>query len=479
MSRSRKHGWVSRPSVETGAVVRREDVGGHGGARSARPTRPRLRSTVDPKRLALLVAVLAALAGGRAAGAAASTGPPPHPAPPAAAGHTAADLGLGAMVGFRALYRDLTAHYDGFVRELWVPYTAWNGQHREAALLLPSWYGPKLDPPIPLVISPHGRGGTAAGNARLWGDLPAFGPFAVVNPQGQGRRLIKYSWGWSGQIADLARMPQILEHALPWLHVAPHRIYAVGSSMGGQETLLLDALHPRLLAGAVALDSATNMAARFRAFPGLHGGRELQQFARAEIGGTPSSAPAAYAARSPLSYARVLATDRVPLYIWWSTRDRVVVDQNMESGLLYREIKRINPAAPVYQYIGSWAHSTEMNPLSQLPSAVVELGLISLDQALLGVAVSEGFAAPQMQDGIATLLLPVQIPEQIPVPGGVAHSALTAALRVPTGVVQVLSELQVPHPHSAGPAGRAPTSGGAPAAAGQTAPGQASAPAAA
>jgi hypothetical protein len=150
----------------------------------------------------------------------------------------------------------------------------------------------------------------------------------------------------------------------------------------------------------------------------------------------------------------------------------------MESGLLYREIKRINPAAPAYQYIGSWAHSTEMNPLSQLPSAVVELGLISLDQALLGAAVSEGFAAPQMQDGIATLLLPVQIPEQIPVPGGVAHSALTAALRVPTGVVQALSELQVPHAHSAGPAGRAPTTS-APAATGQTAPGQASGPPAA
>ena len=364
---------------------------------------------------------------------------------------------LRPLLSRRSLDRIWTIHY-----------LAHDFRVRRAFVILPRWYGPHDDPPIPLVISPHGRGVSARFTVRLWGNLPALGPFAVVCPEGQGRRLTLFSWGDPGEIDDLARMPTIAHEELPWLHVDQRRVYAVGGSMGGQETLLLDALHPRLLAGAVALDSATNMAARYRAFSTLPGRQELQKLARAEVGGTPNSAPAAYAARSPLGYARILATDGVPLYIWWSTRDLVVVDQNMESGLLYREIKRINPAAPVYQYIGSWAHSTEMNPLSQLPSAVVELGLISLDQALLGAAVSEGFAAPQMQDGIATLLLPVQIPEQIPVPGGVAHSALTAALRVPTGVVQVLSELRVPHPHSAGPAGRAATTS-APSATGQAA----------
>ena len=43
--------------------------------------------------------------------------------------------------------------------------------------------------------------------------------------------------------------------------VDPHRIYAFGGSMGGQETLLLVALHPRLLAGAAAFDPATDMVA--------------------------------------------------------------------------------------------------------------------------------------------------------------------------------------------------------------------------
>jgi pimeloyl-ACP methyl ester carboxylesterase len=340
----------------------------------------------------------------------------------------------GGTIGFRALYGDLALRHDALVRSVWVPYRAWNGARREALLVLPAWYGPRLDPAIPLVISPHGRGGTAAGNAALWGDLPAYGPFAVVNPQGQGRRLIRYSWGWRGQISDLARMPQLLQHALPWLHVESGAVYAVGSSMGGQETLLLDALHPRLLAGAVALDSATSMAARYAAFATLPGDHGLQALARDEIGGTPTSAAAAYAARSPLSYAQTLATDGVPLYIWWSTRDEVVVDQYEESGLLYRDIERIDPRAPVHQYVGDWAHSAEMTPLSQLPVALLELGLIRLDGTL---------ASPPPGAGgqLDSLLVPVEIPPQIPTLTGRARTMLSAELRIPTGIAGSLTGL--------------------------------------
>ena len=50
---------------------------------------------------------------------------------------------------------------------------------------------------------------SAAVNARFWGNLPAEGDFAVVNPGGEGRRLRQYSWGDPGQIDDLARMPDL------------------------------------------------------------------------------------------------------------------------------------------------------------------------------------------------------------------------------------------------------------------------------
>jgi poly(3-hydroxybutyrate) depolymerase len=236
--------------------------------------------------------------------------------------------------------------------------------------------------PIPLVISPHGRGGNPQANADLWGGLPAFGPFAVINPQGQGRVLTAYSWGWKGEIADLARMPKIIEEALPWFHVDHRRVYAIGSSMGGQETLLLTALYPKLLTAAAPLDSPTDMAARYNAFPSLRNGAGLQQLAQIEIGGTPASNPRAYAARSPMSYVNQLAFGGVPIDIWWSRNDKIVVNQSTESGRLDRAIMRANRKAPVEQFVGSWAHSAEMSPLARLPLALVDLKIVELDEPL-------------------------------------------------------------------------------------------------
>ena len=289
---------------------------------------------------------------------------------------------LRELIGFRVRYRDLLRRHDELVRTVTVRYRAWNGATRRALLVLPRWYGPRRHPRIPLVISPHGRGLQPQTNVRFWGGLPAFGPFAVVSPEGQGRRLVLYSWGWRGQIDDLARMPRILQTALPWFHVDSSRIYAVGGSMGGQETLLLTALHPRMLAGASALDSATDMTARYNAFALLPDGPLLQQLARIEIGGTPLTAPAAYAARSPIDHVRELAYSGVPLHIWWSLRDRIVVDQQHESGRLYHAILAANPEAPVTEYIGTWAHTAEMQATARLPLALVKLKLIKLDEPL-------------------------------------------------------------------------------------------------
>jgi poly(3-hydroxybutyrate) depolymerase len=102
-----------------------------------------------------------------------------------------------------------------------------------------------------------------------------------------GRRLPLHSWGWQGQIADLARMPDLVRHAKPWLHIDSRRIYAVGGSMGGQETLLLIGQHPGLLAGAAAFDSVTNLYTRYPDFALIRNGRRLQALARLEVGGTP------------------------------------------------------------------------------------------------------------------------------------------------------------------------------------------------
>ena len=265
---------------------------------------------------------------------------------------------------------------DRGVRVMKISYRAHDGFSRRAYLILPAWYGPSNHPAIPLVISPHGRGVGAWENVRRWRDLPARGGFAVINPEGQGRKLTLFSWGDPGEIRDLAQMPQIAEHAVPWLRIDRRRVYAFGGSMGGQETLLLLARFPRLLAGAASFDAPTNMAARYRAFDRLPFGVGLQRLARREIGGTPRTNPAGYEIRSPLDWAGKIASAGVPLQIWWSTRDRTVSDQAHESGLFYRDVKRLNASAPVSQFVGTWAHTTEMNAHGYLPYALSRFGLL-------------------------------------------------------------------------------------------------------
>jgi pimeloyl-ACP methyl ester carboxylesterase len=252
-----------------------------------------------------------------------------------------------------------------------IRYRAHDGVVRNAWLLLPADYHGQR---IPLVISPHGRGVGALQNVRFWGDLPGEGDFAVVNPAGQGRRLRYFSWGDPGEIADLARMPAIVEaHGV---RVDRRRIYAIGGSMGGQETLLLVARYPHLLAGAAAFDPATDMVRRYRDFAELPHGRVLQTLAREEIGGTPASDLRAYELRSPDHYVRQLAFSGVPLQIYWSTRDRIIVDQTHEAGALADDIRELNPRAELWDFEGEWAHTAEMQSDRRLPRALARFGLL-------------------------------------------------------------------------------------------------------
>jgi pimeloyl-ACP methyl ester carboxylesterase len=239
-----------------------------------------------------------------------------------------ASLVLVSVATLVGLPKTASATGPPAVRVIPISYRAHDGLMRRADVIVPADYVPGT--PIPLVISPHGRGVGAGLNVRRWGRLPALGDFAVVNPEGQGRALTLFSWGDPGEIRDLARMPDIVEEALPWRRVDRHRVYAFGGSMGGQETLLLVAHFPHLLAGAAAFDAPTNMAARYRAFVG-----------------------------QPRS-----------------TRDRVVTDQRDESGLLYRTIKRLNPSAPVREYVGTWAHTSEMKSGGYLPYALSRFRLL-------------------------------------------------------------------------------------------------------
>jgi dienelactone hydrolase len=266
----------------------------------------------------------------------------------------------------------------GGVRVWTVRYRAHNGLPRVAHVALPAGVGPGNNPPLPLVISPHGRGLTGAANLRFWGDLPARGGFALISPDGHGRVLPLHLWGWEGQIADLANMQYVAKATLPWLRIRPHAVYAMGGSMGGQETLLLLAGHRRLLAGAASFDAPTDLARRYRDFPRISGGRHLQELARREVGGTPQSHPGAYARRSPIARARAIAFSGVPLQLYWSVADEIVLDQEHHSAHLFRRIKTLKPDAAVTAFSGSWTHSGGMPAL--LPGALRRFGLLPAEQ---------------------------------------------------------------------------------------------------
>ena len=158
--------------------------------------------------------------------------------------------------------------------------------------------------------------------------------------------------------------------------------------MGGQETLLLVARHPDLLAGAVAMDSVTDLARRYGQLPGVPCnpaclqrwgapfGRVLQATLRREVGGAPPDEPLEYAARSALSQAARIAASAVPLQLWWSSGDQIVFDQEHQSAALARDLGRRHHCAPVVAYAGTWRHSQAMWAGSLLPVALVGLGLL-------------------------------------------------------------------------------------------------------
>jgi pimeloyl-ACP methyl ester carboxylesterase len=324
----------------------------------------------------------------------------------------------------------------GRVRPWLVHYLGWDGATaRQAWIVLPSGWGPSSPPPpAPLVISPHGRNNLGWTNAVFyWQDLPADGPFILICPDGLGRAHTKatdpfdqppanpglFSYGYPKEIGDLARMPQIVEETLPWLRVDLERVYVLGASMGGQETLLLAARYPKALAagagrlaGAAAFDAPCNMAAQCAYLtharatatsnpPGIAAlmleeigarPRAVNEFDQSAtfydektkthmtIGQLLRKLPleqAFWDQRSPLSFVNVLATLPFPLRIYWSTNDTVVGNQaTAQSGKLYAQIKTANPSANVVQVEGDWAHAAEFMPNDKLGEALRAFALI-------------------------------------------------------------------------------------------------------
>ena len=101
----------------------------------------------------------------------------------------------------------------------------------------------------------------------------------------------------------------------------------------------------------------------------------LQRLAREEIGGTPAQVPRAYAVRSPDHYARQIARSGVPLQLYWSSRDRIIRDQRLETSRS-RSRSRDDDDARLWDFHGDWSHTAEMQPDRRLPRALARFELL-------------------------------------------------------------------------------------------------------
>ena len=106
-------------------------------------------------------------------------------------------------------------------------------------------------------------------------------------------------------------MAGIVEVALPWVHVDREASTPSVVSMGGQEALLALAFHPEHWAAVLSVDGVADLAARYREFSQVDR-LDVRPLMRDEVGGTPRSAPFAYAVRSPITFVRTIATSRCP-----------------------------------------------------------------------------------------------------------------------------------------------------------------------
>jgi S-formylglutathione hydrolase FrmB len=261
------------------------------------------------------------------------------------------------------------------VQRIALTYRAWDGAQRTVVLLLPNSYHQGSTQALPVVISPHGRDEDCFYTARHWGTLPTLYDFAVVCPEGeghdQGARLGDYSYACPGQISDLMNMPTYVHSKLPWVHFDFSRVYAAGDSMGGLEVLALLARYPDRLAAVAAMDGVADLATRYTEMRSSASSADSMADLASSVGGTPSQAPFQYAIRSPLDFARTLAFSHVPLQIWWSRTDAVVIDQRShQTGLLYRRIKALDPTAPVTQVVHSVPHGYEFSQKTGLTEVV-------------------------------------------------------------------------------------------------------------
>lgn len=226
---------------------------------------------------------------------------------------------------------------------------------------------------LPLVLAPHAITWTAAEDYHggLQGLKRSYHPgyyglaekhgVIIAMPHGHHHREALCSLAGAEQIDDMAHLIEALGDF--GYRVDKRRVYACGLSMGAQEALVLAGKHPGRIAAIVAFNPIVDLAAWYEELatsevPEIREYDTAKRIAN-EVGGTPSQAPGAYAARSAFSYLQGLA--RVPTLVFWSEQDLVVPRQITHHTIpLYRHLKELDVNSPIAEYNHTRIHGPLM-----------------------------------------------------------------------------------------------------------------------
>lgn len=224
-------------------------------------------------------------------------------------------------------------------------YTSWNG-HRRALLISYPRHAPAAG--IPLLVTNH-----PAGMSMICTDrrslLAARGGYALACISGQGVVTRSFSYGSAGQIADLARAPQVIDARVPDVRIDPSRIFLVGSSMGGTEALLVALRYPDAYDRVVALDPITDLALRYLSLP-----LNRRPLLEAECGGPPAAEPLCYAVRSPVTLIATATSLPEQLQLWHSPQDPVAGEPRQAPAFAAALAARGLPG--FVERTGTWPH---------------------------------------------------------------------------------------------------------------------------
>lgn len=193
---------------------------------------------------------------------------------------------------------------------------------------------------------------------------PHYGGVIVIAPQGQGQKLTGADWGYPPSIDDFANLPGLIESMLPYLKIDHSRIYTMGSSMGGQDSLAFVALYPELISAAYSNDGVSDWGLRYiqasKRIPSkLDDGHRNVLLAGIpyETGGTPDSNPSAYQSRSPLqSLTKNPGIAQHPIKLEVDMQDSLISPS--QSALFYKKLKQLNPNTPSCRTNQNSGHST-------------------------------------------------------------------------------------------------------------------------